>query len=308
MGDLVSVVIPTLRRNDRLAAAIESALGQTHDSLEVIVVDGAAEEHARPVAEEYGVRYLAQSEPGGAQAARSEGAEAAAGDYVDFLDDDDRMHPEKVRRQLAAFEGRDEVGVVYCAVRWEDGHVVRPDPAVRGDVLEYALRFQMTPASPSAMLVDAAVLSSILPLTNRHGADDMGMKIELAERTAFEFVDEPLVTKGASEDSLGSSWENVEGRFELLERYADRYEAHPTARRIALAHTHLLAADIRLDERLWSPAAVLEAARAAYHVPGLPVPFVGYLAASLFGRPGRDVGRSVYDRVVLGAEHRGKVT
>lgn len=308
MGDLVSVVVPTYRRNDRLAAAIESVHAQTHHPVEVVVVDGADDERARHVAEEYGVRYLPQTEPGGAQGARHEGAVAAAGDYVNFLDDDDLLDTDKLERQLAVLDRAEDVGVVYCGARWEDGHAVLPDPNVRGDVLEYALRFQMTPASPSAMLIDAGVLASILPLSNRHGADDMGMKIELARLTDFDYVDEPLVTKGESDDSLGGSWANVEGRFELLERYADLYETHPEARRVALGHTYLLSADLRLDERVWSPRAVADAARGCYHVPGLPVAFLGYLGASLFGRPGRDVARAAYDRFVLGDEHRGKVT
>lgn len=324
MRDLVSVVIPTYHRNERLAEAIESVHAQTHDPVEVLVVDGTEDERARPVAEEYGVRYLPQTAAGGAQAARSQGAEAADGAYVNFLDDDDRFDPEKLERQLDVFATASEgdgpaghgdsaadeggVGVVYCGARWETGHVIRPDPAIRGDVLEYALRFQMTPSSPSAMLVDGDVLASILPLSNRHGADDMGTKIELARRTRFDFVDAPLLTKGDSEDSLGGSWANVEGRFDLLERYADLYDQYPTARRVALGHTHLLSADLRLDQEVWSARAVLDAARACYHVPGLPVAFLGYLGASLFGRPGRNLGRRAYNRFVLGDEHRGKVT
>lgn len=305
---LVSVVIPTYYRNERLDAAIESVHAQTHDPIETIVVDGSGDEHARPVAEAHGVRYIAQERDEGPHAARSEGAEAANGKYVNFLDDDDRLHPEKLTRQLAVFETR-TVGVVYCGIVWENGHVVLPDLAVEGDVLEYALMFQMTPSSPSAMLIDTAVLADMLPLANRHGADDMGMKIELATRTEFAFVDEVLVTKGDSDDSLGGSAENVAGRLHLLSEYAHLYERHPPrVRRVALAHTHLLAAETHLDGSAWSPRAVTSALRACYHVPGLPLSFGGYLLASLFGRPGRDLGRRAYDRFVLGNEHRGKVT
>jgi glycosyltransferase involved in cell wall biosynthesis len=311
---LVSVVVPTYYRNERLRGALGSVADQTHDRVEAVVVDGSGEAHARPVVEELeaerdlDIEYVAQERDEGPHAARSEGAERARGDHVNFLDDDDRLRPAKLERQLALLQGSDGVGVVYCAVEWEDGHVVRPDPDVRGDVLEHALRFRMTPSSPSAMLVDGDVLRAILPLENRHGADDMGMKIELAARTGFDFVDEPLVVKGDEEDSLGGSRENVAGRFELLERYADRYERHPAARRDALGHTYLLSADLRLDAPRRSPLAIADAARACYHVPGLPVSFVGYLGASLFGRPGRDLARAAYDRFVLGEEHTGKVT
>lgn len=308
-SSLVSVVIPTYYRNDRLDAAIESVHAQTHSNVEVIVVDGSGDGHARPVAERHGVRYIEQERDEGPHAARSEGAEVAAGAYVNFLDDDDRLHPEKLERQLAVFDSHESVGVVYCGIVWENGHPVLPDPAVKGDVTEYALMFQMTPSSPSTMLIDANVLAAILPLGNRHGADDMGMKIDLAEHTEFAFVDEPLVTKGHTEDSLGGSRENVTGRLRILADYAPRYAQHPPrVRRVALAHTYLLDADIRLDRSPWSPRAIVSALRACYYIPGLPLSFGGFLLASLFGRSGRDLGRRAYDRFVLGSEHRGKVT
>lgn len=305
----VSVVVPTYYRNNRLKWAVESALASSHEPVEVVVVDGSGEAHAEPVVDGFDdrVRYVAQDRDEGPHAARSAGAQLAEGDYVNFLDDDDRFRPAKLERQLERFD--DDTGVVYCAAKWENGHVIRPDPDIRGAVLEYALRFRMTPSSPSAMLIDSSVLGEMLPLQNTHGADDMGMKIELAARTEFDFVDEPLVVKGESDDSLGGSRENVAGRFKLIDRYADLYtEFPPEVRRDALAHTYLLDADARLDAHAWSPRAIASAARACWHAPGWPASFLGYFGASLFGRPGRALGRAVYDRYVLGDEHQGKVT
>lgn len=305
----VSVVIPTYFRNDRLRDAIESVRAQTYDPIEVVVVDGSEEAHARPVAETYDTRYLPQTEDRGPHAGRSDGAQLADGAYVNFLDDDDQFHPEKIEKQVSAFDRRDDVGVVYCGIEWENGHAVLPDPDVRGDVVERALMFDMTPSSPSTMLIDADVLDGILPFQNLHGADDMGMKIELAQRCAFDFVDEPLVVKGDDGDSLGGSRENIEGRFTLLERYRELYDRVPSrVRRTALGHTHLLDAELTLNRTAWSPRAVRQAALACYHVPGLPLSFAGYLVASLFGRPGRDIASTVYAELFLGETHRGKIT
>lgn len=304
----VTVVIPTYYRNGLLKGAIESVLAQTHPHCEIIVVDGSGEAHARPVVEAYDdVRFLPQEIDKGPHAARSEGAIEAHGDYVNFLDDDDRLHPEKLERQLDV-AARSDAGVIYCGAQWEDGHRVLPDPSIRGDVLEAALRFRMTPASPSAMLIDAEILSKVLPFQNHHGADDMGLKIELARRTSFEFVDEVLVTNGLAEDSLSRSWDNVAGRFELLERYADLYEDYPTVYRDAVAHTYLLRATLLLEERPWSLQAIIDVARACYLVPGLPLAFAGFLVTAPFGRPGVILGWKVYNRLVLGDEHRGKIT
>ncbi|WP_251328874.1 glycosyltransferase family 2 protein [Haloplanus pelagicus] len=307
--ETVSVVIPTYFRNERLREAIESVRAQTYEPIEIIVVDGSEEAHARPVAENYDVRYIPQDEDRGPHAGRSEGAQVAEGAYVNFLDDDDRFHPRKIEKQRSVLDANDEVGVVYCGIEWENGHPVLPDPDVRGDVLDRALMFDMTPSSPSTMLIDADVLDAILPFENLHGADDMGMKIELAQRCAFDFVDEPLVTKGDDGDGLGGSRENIEGRFTLVDRYRDLYDRHPPhVRRTAVGHTHLLDAELTLNRTVWSPRAIRQAALACYHVPGLPLSFAGYLVASVFGRPGRDVARGVYSALVLGDEHRGKIT
>lgn len=306
---LVSVVVPTYHRNDQLEAALDSVADQTHDAIEVVVVDGSASRTAESVAADYDARYIHQGEDGGAHTARSMGAQVAEGDYVNFLDDDDRFRPEKLERQLAVHEHEETAGVVYCGIEWENGHPVLPDPDVQGDVLEQALMFHMTPSSPSTMLIDATVLGEILPLSNRHGADDMGMKIELAQRCAFEYVDAPLVVKGDSEESLGGSPENIDGRRRLLEKYESLYDEFPDeVRKTALGHTYLLDAEIELERHLWSAAAIKKAALACYHVPDLPVSFAGYLLASVFGRPGRDAAQRVYTRLFIGSEHRGKLT
>lgn len=306
---LVSVIIPTYYRNEQLENAIQSIQDQTHAQIETIVVDGSGDGYAKPIAETHDVRYIQQEHNEGPHAARSEGAEAADGAYVNFLDDDDRLHAEKIERQLRVFASNENIGVVYCGIVWENGHTVLPDPAVQGNVLEYALRLQMTPSSPSTMLINAEILSEILPLRNRHGADDMGMKIELAKRTEFAFIDEPLVTKGHTEGSLGGSRENVTGRLQLLSDYAPLYAQYPPqVGRIALAHTYLLDADIHLEERLWSLHAILSALKACYFIPGVPLSFGGYLLASLFGRPGRNIGRKLYEQFILGNQHRGKLT
>jgi glycosyltransferase involved in cell wall biosynthesis len=306
---LISVIIPTYYRNERLRAAIESVRNQTYDNVEIIVVDGSDDGRATAVAEECGTRYIHQGEDGGAHVARSMGAEAAEGDYVNFLDDDDRMEPRKLEKQLPVLEADDEIGVVYCGIRWENGHPVLPDPEVQGDVLEQALMFHMTPSSPSTMLIDGAVLRDILPLRNRHGADDMGMKIELAQRCEFDFVDEQLVIKGDDDESLGGSRANIKGRLELLEKYEPLYEEYPDrVHRVALGHTYLLDAEIELNRSFWSPRAIKQSLLACYHIPGYPLPFVGFLCASLLGRPGRALGGWLYSTMVLGSDHRGKMT
>ncbi|WP_199174936.1 glycosyltransferase family 2 protein [Halegenticoccus soli] len=290
----VSVVVPTYYRNDRLREALESVAAQTHRPIEVIVVDSAAGAHARPVVEAFadewgdtfeGVAYVSLERDEGPQAARSVGAERATGRYVQFLDDDDRLEATKFETQIPLLEP--PVGVVYCGMVDEERGEVRPNPAVRGNVLRRALEMRTFPCIPSTMLVDRAVVDDLLPLKHRHGADDTGMKIELALSTRFDFVDEPLVRRGRTDTSLSRSWAYIEGREEVIDTYDDLYRTFPPrVRRLAVRETHVQAARKHLEERGWSSKAVLAFARAAYYTPDNRPYYLFECLASLFGRPG----------------------
>jgi glycosyltransferase involved in cell wall biosynthesis len=112
MAPEVTVVIPTCNRPDLATRAVASALGQTHEDLEVVVViDGADPETERALAAipDPRLRVLSLPERGGAPNARNMGVRAATGRWTAFLDDDDEWLPEKldVQLKLAATAGRD---------------------------------------------------------------------------------------------------------------------------------------------------------------------------------------------------------
>lgn len=295
---LVSVVVTTYYRNDRLREALSSVRDQTHRPVECIVVDGSGEAHARPTVEAFDaasdlpVTYVPQERDEGPHAARSVGAERASGEFVQFLDDDDRLRPEKFERQLPLFS--ETVGVVYSGLRDEEWGTVEPQADVRGDVLEHALKIRTFPAIPSTMLVDRRVLEEILPLKHRHGADDSGMKVELARRTHFDFVDDPLVVRGKPEgESASDSWDHVRGRRFLVDYYDDDYEQFPPhVRRTAVRQTEYRAGRKRLEESRWDPRATVSLARAARETPDDTLRFAATALASVFGRPGVEVADS----------------
>ncbi|EMA45326.1 glycosyltransferase family 2 protein [Halococcus saccharolyticus] len=293
-GPLVSVVIPTYYRNDRLGGAIESVIDQDHPT-ETIVVDDSGEGHAEPVVDEFDVTSLELDRNRGSNPARTMGAERATGKYVQFLDDDDRLLPGKFARQVDLLE-RTDAGVAYCGMTYEDGRTVLPDSTVRGDVLESALAFAMSPCVTSTMLTDREVLDHVLPLPDRPGGDDLGLMIDLARRTSFEFVDDSLVRRGLIDDSRGKSPGLIRGRLEIVREYDDLYrEASPGVRADALANTYRLEGRMALRDRRWSGAAVRSFARACYHAPSIrtAVP----LGASLFGQPGMNAMQRVYQLV-----------
>lgn len=112
---LVSVIIPVYNYDRYLGEAIESALGQTYQHLEVIVVDDGSTDQSGEVARSFagrGVRYCPQVHAG-IGPARNSGVELAQGEVLAFLDADDRWPLEKLKRQLSAFESDPTLEMVF---------------------------------------------------------------------------------------------------------------------------------------------------------------------------------------------------
>src|SRR6266496_4166301 len=90
---LVSVVIPCYNHAHFLSEAIESVMAQTWQQFEVIVVDDGSVDNTREVALRYsGVRYIRQTNQG-LSASRNTGLRHSNGNFLVFLDADDRLRP-----------------------------------------------------------------------------------------------------------------------------------------------------------------------------------------------------------------------
>lgn len=102
MKPRISVIIPTYNREELLRRAIESVLDQTFDDFEILVIDGAKSESTRELVRSFGdgrIRYIPQKGKGIANA-RNLGVSKARGEFIAFLDDDDRWRRDKLELQL----------------------------------------------------------------------------------------------------------------------------------------------------------------------------------------------------------------
>lgn len=101
MSITVSVVIPAYNAGEYLGRAIDSVLAQTQPAAEIIVVDDGSADNTADVAQGYGerIRFI-QQENAGASVARNTGIEAAASEWIAFLDADDEWLPQKDRKSV----------------------------------------------------------------------------------------------------------------------------------------------------------------------------------------------------------------
>lgn len=113
---LISVIIPTFNRAHFIAEAVESVLNQDVQgyALEVLVVDDGSTDNTLEVLNAYGdrIRYIHQ-ENSGAGVARNRGMREAKGEWIAFLDSDDRWLPYKLSLQMAILERLPECKILY---------------------------------------------------------------------------------------------------------------------------------------------------------------------------------------------------
>jgi glycosyltransferase involved in cell wall biosynthesis len=106
MKPLVSILIPAYNAEAWIANTLESALAQTWSRKEIIVVDDGSKDRTAEVASRFASRNVAVvTVPNqGAAMARNRALELSQGDFVQWLDADDLLSPDKIERQLGALE------------------------------------------------------------------------------------------------------------------------------------------------------------------------------------------------------------
>lgn len=127
---LVSVVVPVYNQGQFLAEAITSALGQSLQPIEVIVVDDGSTDCSASVAAQFLDRIVYLRQPNrGLSAARNHGLMAARADLVQFLDSDDALQPGALEKAWSASLGQPEVSVFRA--HWDEVDI-------RGETIAHA--------------------------------------------------------------------------------------------------------------------------------------------------------------------------
>ncbi|RUX42683.1 glycosyltransferase family 2 protein, partial [Mesorhizobium sp. M4A.F.Ca.ET.050.02.1.1] len=178
----VSIIIPNYNYARFLERSVDSALGQDHGDVEVIVVDDRSSDGSAVVIESYGDRIRACLRPrnGGHAAAFNTGFAASSGRIVLFLDADDYLYPDAVSRIVDAWDPataqvQSRLHIVDEAQRVKDVFPPPELPFDDGDVVPKLLhkgRYQTTVTSGLAF--ERSTLDTIMPIPEadfRQGAD-----------------------------------------------------------------------------------------------------------------------------------------
>lgn len=220
-NEMVSVIIPVYNSGRYITETLESALNQTYNNIEIILVDDCSKDNSREIIENFmnrhiNIVYHLQEKNGGAALARNKALDLAKGRYVAFLDSDDLWHPEKIEKQLQLMKNK-KIAFCYTAYEMVDGqgNVLKNKTKVI-EKAEYKNLLKNTVISTPTVMIDRN-LTGDLRMTNRRTGQDYAYWLLLLKEVKLAYgIDEPLVTVRRRNGSLSrNKFQNIVDVWEI---------------------------------------------------------------------------------------------
>jgi len=236
----VSVVIPTYRRPEVLAKAIDSVLEQTFQAFDIIIVSDGYHEETDIMMKSYRdndrIHYYTYETNKGANHARNYGIKKSTSEYIAFLDDDDFWDNTKLEKQVNVLDENPNIGLVYTGKK-----IVYPSldisyenlPSEVGDLSE-KIFYSNYIGSTSNVMIRSRILEETGLFDERlPSMQDRELWLRVCQVTEIGAVSEPLFiyVNQDSNDQISNSWEKKIKAFEIIdEKYANTFVKFPELR------------------------------------------------------------------------------
>ncbi|MCI0703400.1 MAG: glycosyltransferase family 2 protein [Planctomycetia bacterium] len=240
-GELVSAVIPTYNYGHFVCEAIDSALAQTYQPVEVIVVDDGSTDDTRERLVSYmdRIRYIHQVNQG-LSAARNTGICAAHGKLIALLDSDDAWHPRRIEFQMRYLSANPQTALVGAenvtniANGWPE---IGDEPkAVAFSAAEIMVRSRF---GPSGVLVRRECFDAVGDFdTSLRSAEDRDMWIRIASRYPVVKLANPLWRYRLHSGNMSAAAVRMEeNEMKVLRRALEAENAPGWLRRKVISYT-----------------------------------------------------------------------
>ena len=121
MNPLVSIIIPVYNKAAFVRETLDSALAQTYPHIELVLINDGSTDGSLAILEEFQSKFpdkiiLIDQVNGGVSKATNAGIQASSGEYMQFLDADDLLSPDKIENQISLLKGKPSA--VICSCEW----------------------------------------------------------------------------------------------------------------------------------------------------------------------------------------------
>ncbi|MCI9422793.1 glycosyltransferase family 2 protein [Sporofaciens musculi] len=230
---MISVVIPTYNRKEKLPKCIESVLSQSYKNIEVLVVDDASTDGTEELFREFGdsrLHYLRYETNRGACYARNYGAKRAKGELLAYQDSDDVWHTDKLKKQyeFLCISGAD---MCFCGMnRMSEGgsrfyypvHPFHPENALEEFLAENR-------ASTQTMLMYKKVWEQLQFDENIRRYQDWDFGIRAAGSFTLCYLPEALVESEVGLDSISTRVKSYPHLLHLHNKHEKLYRQYPNS-------------------------------------------------------------------------------
>jgi len=289
----VSVIIPTYDRRELLEDTVKSVLSQSYDNLECIVVDGGSTDGTRAFlqgVDDERLQTVFRPEPRGLSNARNKGVEEAEGEYIVFVDDDDRLYPGAIAKLVETIRNQpqDVAGVYTGYVRRYRSDKTQEMNVVPGRV---ETRGNASIRGPSCTLLRTSVFDDVGGFDESLSAlEDDDLWIRVLSRYDMVALDQVLYERRMHDGQMSKDHEQMlkAGRA-IIEKHGSRLSSRQLASRYQnIGKRHAEVGDIRRARSSFRDAITFDRwSKRAYY----------YYLWLQFGSAGYNLGKKIHHEV-----------
>lgn len=293
----VSAIIPVYNAERFLAEALDSALAQTLQNLEIIVVDDGSTDASGAIADRYAAAHpqkirVIHQQNGGLVMARNTAIAAAMGRYLALLDADDVWLPHHLAAAIEVLEREDEVGLVHANIDYIDAEGCVRAGSTRfwhpDDEAFMAVLLRHKNVSCPTVVFRRALIDEVGafdPVFNRLGCEDRDLWLRIAKVSELRYLDSAHARYRWHGTNMSSNLDKMmRARLLLVERHTAT-GSDPSLRNHAIAAVHAGIGDERFYDVGQRLPAIVAYARALARRPFMKKAWRGIARCLLRPRP-----------------------
>jgi glycosyltransferase involved in cell wall biosynthesis len=215
----ISVIIPNYNRCHLIGRALDSVFSQSLRPMEVIVVDDDSSDSSRDfISQNYPEARLLEQRHSGVSAARNKGIKAASGEWLAFLDSDDKWQKDKLAKQYEAVSNETDYKVIHTNETWVRNGSPLPQKKkhrkLGGYIYQHCL--PLCVMSPSSIMIHKDVFTKVGMFDeNLPVCEDYDLWLRICNKYPVIFLQQALVIKyGGHDDQLSRQYWGMD-RFRI---------------------------------------------------------------------------------------------